>query len=330
MTKDHRHFHLFPLLPHELQDHIWHLAVRPLPGTNHVHSFYLADHYVHKPTVSQKYQAEFLHFNAGRHGWTLGVPRKRNRSAYRLDSGLWRACRQSRRALIKYFGSNKYWAPELDGFQPSPSAEIDVRDENTAANAHTGVYIDTSGEKQYVTICPKTDLVHILDPVGHYWFHQYAGDYVSLFDAPGRGWGAGQRAPGFVGRNVAVDFEPDWAEKIPGDVADMLDVLYTDAVRTVWFVDYRLKRRQDKQDGSCAGSITVQSTQNTGSTGEGMVFYGWGYKLTEVKKEQLELWELQPGSKTAFDCFDRFERDTNGRLEVDDPDRLGVLAVESV
>lgn len=328
MTTD-RHFHLFPSLPPELQDHIWSLAVRPLPGPNHIHTFYLADHYVNKATVSNNYQADFLHFNPGRHGWTLGVPREANRSAYRLDSGLRRACRQSRKALMNYFGSNKYWAAGLDGFQPSPLAEIDICDEpgkpapSISPNAHTGVYIDTNNKKQYITIRPKTDLVHILDPVGHYWFHQYAGDYVPLFDAPARGWGSGQGGPGFVGQNVAVDFEPDWAEGISGPLADMLDVLYTDAVRTVWFVDYRLRRR-DTQDGGDVGST---HTADTGS--EGMVFYGWGFRLVEVKRQQLGLW-LEPGSKTAFDLFDRFERDTNGRLEVDDPDRLGVLAVESV
>lgn len=230
---------------------------------------------------------------------------------------------------MNYFGSNKYWAAELDDFQPSPSAEIDICNEKenesgkpTSSISHTGVYVDANNEKQYVTIRPQTDLVHILDSVGHYWFHHYAGDYVPLFDAPARGWGAGQGGPGFVGRNVAVDFEPGWAEGIPGALDDMLDVLYTDAVRTLWFVDYRLRRR-DIRDGGGAGS-----TQNTDAGSEGMVFYAWGYRLVEVKREQLGLWGLEPGSKTAFDFFDRFERDTNGRLEVDDPDRLGVLAVE--
>jgi hypothetical protein len=60
-----------------------------------------------------------------------------------------------------------------------------------------------------------------------------------------------------------------------------------------------------------------------------MVFYGWGYRLVEVKREQLGLWEMDTPGKTAFDLFDRFESDTNGRLEVDDPARLGVLAVLS-
>lgn len=315
MTTD---FPLFPSLPPELQDHIWSLAVRPLPGTHHIHTFYLADHYVNKATVSQKYQADFLHFTAGRHGWSLGVPRENNRSAYRLDIGLWHACRQSRKALLNYFRSNKYWAAQLDEFQPSPSAEIDIYNDKPSSispNTHTGVYIDSNNKKQYITIFPQTDLVHILDPVDHYWFHQYAGDYVPLFDAPARGWGAGQGGPGFVGRNVAVDFEPSWAEGIPGGVADMIDVLYTEAVRSVWFVDYRLKRRT--QDGG------------VGST-HGMVFNGWGYRLVQVKREEMGLWEIDTPGKTAFDFFDRFESDTNGRLEVDDPDRLGVLAYQSI
>ncbi|KAL4781364.1 hypothetical protein BJX76DRAFT_17988 [Aspergillus varians] len=341
----HETFALFPSFPVELQDHIWNLAVRPLPGVPHIHSFYTADHYSNKPTLSESHQADFLALGAGK-CFGLAVPRDMpsrgpNRSAYRLDSGLWLACRQSRNALCRYFTRNKLWEPvgESPTATDCPSPDRPIRSEKDthhgldSSTSHTASYTDATGQKHYITIQPTQDLVHLLDPFGLVWFHHYAGDTIPLIDAPARGWGAGDGTPGFIGQNVAVDFDPGWVGGVPGKVIDFFDVLYDDAVRTVWLIDYRLRRRRS----ALGGGDGIGSSDGDGGSGSkrreevGMVFYAWGYVFTEVKRTQQGVWEVDDGSTgSAFDVFDRLPADTNGRLELEDPSRARVLAREEI
>jgi len=119
-------FHLFRDLPTELQDHIWNLAVRPFSGDRHLHGFIIANQHFDKPSGANETQADFLRFKPGGElgtGWGLAVPRSPNTSAYKLDSGLWMACRQSRRALERHFHKNEWWSDLPDSDCPPRLAE---------------------------------------------------------------------------------------------------------------------------------------------------------------------------------------------------------------
>jgi hypothetical protein len=261
-------FPLFRNLPTEIQDHIWELAIRPLPGNRHVHEFIIVDHYFDKPNGADTIFASFLRFEPGGHlgeNFGLAVPRTINTSAYNLDSGLWMACRQSRRALERHFRKNEWWSA-----LPNPECPTRLAGRGDYTGhldvSHTASYIDSDGKAHHVTISPDKDLIHIvgLDPVSVEWFYHYAGDRYLLNY---RREGLYESSPSFLGLDIAITFQSGWIDFIPSTLIDMIAVLHDTAGRTLWFIDNRLYRSSAEgevchsgTDGNAIGRFLVTNS----------------------------------------------------------------------
>ncbi|KAJ6151804.1 hypothetical protein N7470_006932 [Penicillium chermesinum] len=327
-------FTLFPSLPPELQDHIWDLAVRPLPGNQHVHEFLIVDHYWGEkdPVLrapwngdpSQEIKGDFIRFAPdGSMGkdicqWGLAVPRDHdvrgpNTSAYLLDSGLWTACRRSRKALERFFSKNEWWS-HLPG--PSRGSAGENAFAGQSGVSHTASYYDARGEARHITILPETDLVHLLrlDFCCHDWHLHYAGDKYLIERCDS------SDGPRFLGLNVALTFDPVWTTGPPASVVDMLVVLHDDTARVIWFIDFRLRRC-----GSSSASEKPALPVNR------EIFHSWGWKFTEVKEEDQDLWVIndeETKSRSVFDFF-RPEVIQPLRVELQGSPRVRVLACEA-
>lgn len=321
-------FHLFRNLPTEIQDHIWDLAIRPLPGNRHLHEFIIVDHYFDKPNGADKILADFLRFENGGYlgkGFGLAVPRNEaprpNTSAYNLDSGLWMACQQSRKALERRFRKNEWWSDLLN---PGCPARLAGRGEYAGHPrvSHTASYIDSYGKAHHVTICPGKDLVHLvgLDSGSVEWFYHYAGDKV-LLDY--RHEGPCDPHPSFIGLDVAITFNLRWTEYIPSSLVDMIAVLHDHACRTLWFIDPRLYRLQAPAGGGNGGELCPSAHSRER-------FYSSDYVFTEVREGDA-LWEVKDQenrTQSVFEFFRRLLPEHNRRLMVEGSDRMRVLACE--
>ncbi|KAJ5086394.1 hypothetical protein NUU61_007701 [Penicillium alfredii] len=341
-------FHLFQSLPTELQDHIWDLAVRPLPGDRHLHTFIVVDHYFKKIEWEPDIHADFLRFASDPSlkgcNFGLAVPhddatKGPNQSAYRLDSGLWTACQQSRKALERRFTKNEWWS-EL----PSPASPPRLATSGDYAGqpgvSHTASYPDKNGEPNHITIRPDRDLFHLVDATVGWidWFYHYAGDHVPLVDC--RAQRPNDPPVSFLGMDIAIEFEAKWVGWLPSSLVDTLSVLHDDAGRTVWFIDRRLRRalrsgELDLKEGSRPTTATTGDTSDISelsSDPEGIqTFYSWGYVFTEVRQKDQHLWEVddeETKMQTVFDIFPLLQEAHNGRLEIEGTNRLRVLACE--
>lgn len=328
-------FHLFRNLPTEIQDHIWDLAIRPLPGNRHVHEFIVVDHYFDKPNGADKICADFLRFEPGGYlgqNFGLAVPRNDpvrgpNMSAYSLDSGLWMACQQSRRALERYYRKNEWWS---DLSNPECPTRLAGRGDYSGQSgvSHTASYIDGDGRAHHVTISPDKDLVHLvgLDPVSVEWFYHYAGDrflinYRCRYEP----------YPSFLGLDIAITFDHRWVGFIPSTLVDMIHVLHDDSGRTLWFIDQRLHRVHASESGGIGLSGTDRGSDSCLKNNNRQVFYSSGYVFTEVRETDEHLWEVKDEenrTRSVFEFFRLLIPMHNGRLEIEGSDRMRVLACE--
>ena len=325
-------FHLFRSLPTEIQDHIWDLAIRPLPGNRHLHEFIIVDHYFDKPNGADKIHADFLRFENGGYlgkNFGLAVPRNEaprpNTSAYTLDSGLWMACQQSRKALERCFRKNEWWSDLLN---PGCPARLAGRGDYAGHPrvSHSASYIDSYGKAHHVTICPGKDLVHLvgLDPGSVEWFYHYAGDRL-LFNY--RREGLCEPHPSFLGLDVAISFDLRWIEFIPSTLVDMIAVLHDHAGRTLWFIDQRLHRLGASGSGGGLGGNGVSKLCPSANSRER--FYSAGYVFTEVREgDAWEVKDQENRTQSVFEFFRRLIPEHNRRLEIEGSDRMRVLACE--
>ncbi|EQB54812.1 hypothetical protein CGLO_05304 [Colletotrichum gloeosporioides Cg-14] len=118
-------FHQFPMLPGEIRDQIWDLAVRPL-GYRGVHIFIYIDEHAydgHKPTsnafprhLAKKMCGDPHRFvgaptpanETSPRSWTAGNP-----STYAVDGGLLTACKESYMAMCRRYDIYK-WSKYVD------------------------------------------------------------------------------------------------------------------------------------------------------------------------------------------------------------------------
>ncbi|KAJ5097670.1 hypothetical protein N7456_008391 [Penicillium angulare] len=335
-------FPRFRALPVEIQDYIWDLAIRPLPGENHVQEFIIVDYYFDQVNGSDKIQADFIHFQPIGHprerNYGLAVPRQDpqrgpNNSAYLLNSGLWQACPASRQAMERYFRKNEWWSQISNPESSSPLTSRGDFDDQPGVS-HTAYYIDTGGVEHHITIRPDKDLIYLvgLDPVlGMDWFYHYAGDSILLDRKP-----VEQSAiqSSFLGHDIAMKFSTRWIDPIPDGIVDMISVLHDETGRTLWFVDERLRRRTDLiKFGDLSKSDAPQgSSCFSDSQMKRKVFHAQSYKLTEVRETDMHLWEIvdkEGKTQPVHEFFRRLIPMHGGRLEIVGSDRLRVLAYET-
>lgn len=264
-------FPQFLALPVEIQDYIWDLNIRPLPGDNHVQEFIIVDHYFDQVNGRDKIQADFIHFQPIGHpremNWGLAIPRENpqrgpNNSAYLLDSGLWQACSASRQAMERYFRRNEWWSQISNSESPSPlPGRGDF--ESQSGVSHTASYTDTGEVENYITFRPDKDLIYLvgLDPVlGMDWFYHYAGDSILLDRKPVE---KSAIQSSFLGYDIAIKFATRWIDPIPNGIVDMISVLHDETGRTLWFVDERLHRHTDLS--KCGGQNKEDTPQGSSS-----------------------------------------------------------------
>ena len=179
-------FHFFPLLPWELREMIWKLAIRPaLPGA-HVFRVYNAnDSSEHSTTTNPEHETSRDDYPwisksrlaaprclprgvantfdpaaqaAAPISWTLNNP-----STYLIDSGFWTACKELLLVIDKEFQSparrQRVWSPsEVESFRKK-------RDRFTLPETATYVAAcdNSRRRRRYLTVFPDQDLF-ILQP----------------------------------------------------------------------------------------------------------------------------------------------------------------------
>ncbi|KAF4879075.1 hypothetical protein CGCSCA1_v001808 [Colletotrichum siamense] len=165
-------FHQFPMLPGELRDQIWDLAVRP-PGYRGVHIFTYVDENVyrdHRPTSDTfprhlaKKMCDPRRFvgaptpanDISPHSWTAGNP-----STYAVDGGLLTACKESYMAMCRRYNAGK-WSKYVDAcskvtdpIQHSHLPEFTVKIDEFPAMFS----VDSRGSPQCFMVLPCQDLV---------------------------------------------------------------------------------------------------------------------------------------------------------------------------
>lgn len=119
----------------------------------------------------------------------------------------------------------------------------------------------------------------------------------------------------------------------------MVEVFHESAVRTIWFIDHRLRRQEgmsvnDTKTDLQSGMIfpTASDSNSPGKRqDERRVFYSNDCVFTEVQREDhFSKWFMgeENGNGTVFEFFDLLQEVAGGRLEVEGSARMKVLACE--
>ncbi|KAK4034713.1 hypothetical protein C8A01DRAFT_38817 [Parachaetomium inaequale] len=291
-----RTFHLFPLLPKELRDAIWALAIRPERPSAHFFTVFdssndaewslLSQHSIRHPLVKrcslaapqprrdtfdndhqQQQQQQQQQFS-----WIRG-----NRSAYLIDSGLWTACTESRDAMERLFKVAEWDIKRAAMRLPSPIRDL--------PDASATVSFSSNDEWQRCLTHPKTDLFLLLPFDGEMVDWEDLGRPVPIFDAVEK----------FYVGHIALDYDPGWL--MEGDYLDPYDSWASpgtigcviraatnqlDWAENLWFVDYRIRRHP--------GALLTTTNRHQ--------FHGNGCKFTEVREGDTD-WKVNH-SKSIF------------------------------
>ncbi|KAH7240369.1 uncharacterized protein BKA55DRAFT_542955 [Fusarium redolens] len=278
-------FHLFPFLPQELRDEIWAFALRS-------HHRGVQIFRVHKSTVvvrpGDRNIAPMLdernnswHFAApleSKYYKSLDESPNKNVSTYMIDSGLWTACKESRRVIRKRFAkhSNNPWGPP-----------------------RRAIVSYCSGSSPFcLSIWPGSDLI-ILQPDD--FFPTSWSRIVGLAYTPGP-----YVYPLDSCREIGIEYDPEWGDGLPAygsswgsrNMTLAIAHLFSSSPRhRLWLVDTNLKRKADAS--SVQGGKTMQ-------------FYANDRKLVQVSLDKgahnLREWEyMHPVGNGAYQkssiCF---------------------------
>ncbi|KAK3937295.1 hypothetical protein QBC46DRAFT_416538 [Diplogelasinospora grovesii] len=295
-------FHPFPLLPWELRDKIWKLAIRPAVPGAHVFRVYNAkdserfgpehetscDNY---PCISKSRLAaprclpRGVGFSpnvqaAAPISWTRNNP-----SSYLIDSGLWAACKESLLVIEKEFQSRarRQWSPsEMESFRKK-------RGRFTLPELATFFALD-GFTRRPLSIFPDQDLfiLQTHDIAALDW--DFTRDSIPSYTLATCDWI--QYADGE--RHMALDYDPVWDKaghdcwprrdwEFIGDIVE--NTARAEERFYLWFIDYRIKRNPRYQDQGPAG-------ERAGGLGHEAprVFYASDRRFVEVKKQQLGYW----------------------------------------
>lgn len=234
---------------------IWAHAIRPdQPGA---HCFTLSDSDTDNEQSPQTWQAvptnpHIAFANTSRFSWT-----RASGSAYPVDSGLWTTCTESRELIQRRFKlTERDIKRTAGGFWRPP----DDRPAITPFRA-------SNGERLRCLTHPKTDLF-LLRPLGA--SPPIAGETFGsrLSDPVGN----------FLVDQIGIDYDPRWSRTTPEPDEQLSQRTMNFAIRaasdqllrakTLWFVDYRIRRRPD----------IVPATEGRHQ------FYGNGCRFTDVRE----------------------------------------------
>ncbi|KAH7195972.1 hypothetical protein DER44DRAFT_675173 [Fusarium oxysporum] len=254
-------FHLFPFLPRELRDEIWAFAIRP--HRRGVQIFRVHNSAAEADIGPQRASRVLDEVN---NSWHFGAPLEsryyksldgspnKNVSAYMIDSGLWTACKESRRVIRKHFAehSNNPWGP----------------------SGRALVSYCSGSNPFYISIWPDSDLI-TLQPDNFFPTSWSRIKTLACTSSP-------SVYPLEFCRDIGIDYDPAWADTnwvydfSPGvdDMTSYVAVLFRSFPRRrLWLVDTNLKRKPGAS--SSHDSQTVQ-------------FYANDRKLVQVSLDKGE------------------------------------------
>ncbi len=207
-------------------------------------------HWAPKPPGLPDAQGE----SAAGYSWTEG-----NRSAYMVDGGLWRACHESRRAVIRSLKRRGVWKanPKVDDptlFETAArSGQLGTDGRHRRYHAcSTGYFHGPGGERQYFTIRPG-DLV-LFQPV--YSISTVPWGIIDIRCFFERIWSHGTCAATRSSLHYALAYDPCW-DNLHTSWGSVMDVYYGAfshydeedvrgwaqlSLNNKWLVDHRLRR----------------------------------------------------------------------------------------
>ncbi|KAK1836262.1 hypothetical protein QBC39DRAFT_339229 [Podospora conica] len=267
-------FHFFPLLPRELRDEIWKLAIRPaLPGAHlfRVHQYTdpegpAPEHQTSLPLEACGYRSSCISapqclprgvdFDpvaqaAAPISWTLNNP-----SAYLIDSGLWTACKESLLGIDKEFQARARRKPRLS------LSEVEAYRKGRGSFAlpeTTTFYVSDNSRRRHLTVFPCQDLfiAQLRDITDVDWSFPWNSFPNFELQDGSKDW---NRACSAYDRKIAVEYNPAWDRgnhlKLSWHYWDfVVDIVNSlcggnTALDTLWFIDYRIKRNPRCQEST--------------------------------------------------------------------------------
>jgi hypothetical protein len=309
-------FHHFNELPWELRGQIWNLAVRPAHPGVHVFKVYnsLKDTQVDesKDIASSSKVFHTHHLAAPVHTDATRTPEsgwKDTLSTYRIDGGLWTACKESRRVMERNFKSVEWdtlrkHKLKTQGYMNLPSHKVlDI--------PATGYFSGDDDDRHYFTVMPHRDLFllqpHSLETID--WSVLYLEIPIT------------SPYQGFEGMtHFALEYQPEWGiefkQAIPHQgeletiIMNLVDMAFdSQGSQSIWFVDYNLTRRDD---------APVEEQDATAR--EGVTFYANDRRLVEVEcgseEQSLQQWRyIQPPDRTREASSIDFVRQVQSTVE---------------
>jgi hypothetical protein len=275
-------FHYFPLLPFELRDQIWKFALRPaVPGAHLFCTYPQLFNYTEPEGFSFAFQA----FHPFDPLWCLGAPRclprtstftqdslalaptswlRNNPSAYLIDSGLWSACKESRRVIEHAFRRPEYHGHPNWGISKSVIDEDNRGDSQKqsyglfALPGVTSYATREEDERRFLSVMPYRDLF-ILQPFKLSEFYGIGISGTIPFYYPG-----GLARPSFdwwANYQIALEYDPVWdkASAAPYNSMDrqiiehLIPQIAEDCILNFWLIDYRIKPKSTGRAGAESG-----------------------------------------------------------------------------
>ncbi|KAK1749794.1 hypothetical protein QBC47DRAFT_354527 [Echria macrotheca] len=261
-------FHYFLWLPFEIREIIWKFAVRPAVPGAHVFSVWQESCASSQPKeMSSEFPALHPINPANPPTWRLGAPRclsttatftrdvmeatppswlRDNPSAYLIDSGLWSACRESRRVLEQAFRRPEHHGKDEWGITKS------VMDEEAGDNKNRFWYGKGWNEKGYFALPGVTSFAARAGGESRFFSVMPARDLFILQPSDLSEWLRTGSLPFALGwcDQVALEYDPSWEavlQEYPGqdiirDIGDKLlrYVAQENYVETFWIIDYRI------------------------------------------------------------------------------------------
>ncbi|KAK7696775.1 hypothetical protein SLS64_014225 [Diaporthe eres] len=334
-------FTIFSRLPHELRDQIWDQAIRDDGPAAHFFTMY-------DPAVDTDHavrQEKRVHATSGgndpsyrvglaaphdrrwgEHSWTVG-----NVSAYMTDSGLWTACRASRRRMLWHFRPTATSSPAA----PDPADELPA----SSTAPVTMPFRRDNGERQYLTIRPSEDLLcfqlasssAISRQEGDHWIH-LQNFPLFRWRRPGGGWESPQRM-----RHIAIEYDVEYLDEMTASWLRQSCIMAEDVVGLAgfWFINYRLERRyrpdkdrRARKTFRAAGGVEFVEVRKGDDEWWDRVYGPKADRTGCPEFEQAKIWNYMkkgmPPDQSIFDSSDESSDDTADERRL--PLRYGVLA----